>query len=55
MQLSDSEVEFQMIARNNYKKQKDYVAADSIRKALEEKGIILEDSKDGKTTWRRKL
>jgi cysteinyl-tRNA synthetase len=28
--------------------------ADEIRKNLEQKGIILEDTKDG-TTWRRKL
>ncbi|KPK97056.1 MAG: hypothetical protein AMJ95_11185 [Omnitrophica WOR_2 bacterium SM23_72] len=55
MSLTDSEVEFQIIARANYKKQKNYAAADNIRKTLEEKGIILEDTKDGKTTWRKKL
>jgi len=53
--LSDNEVEFQIVARLNFKKQKDFTAADSIRKRLEEQGIILEDTKDGKTTWRRKL
>ena len=40
--------------RNAEKKMKNFKEADSIRKELEEKGIILEDTKDG-TTWRRKL
>ena len=34
-------------------KNKDFKEADKIRKELEEKGIILEDTKDG-TTWRKK-
>lgn len=41
--------------RAQFKKEKKYSEADKIRKELEEKGIILEDTKDGKTTWRRKL
>ncbi|MCX5696267.1 MAG: cysteine--tRNA ligase [Candidatus Omnitrophica bacterium] len=40
--------------RNEAKKQRNFAEADKIRKELEEKGIILEDTKDG-TTWRRKL
>jgi cysteinyl-tRNA synthetase len=40
--------------RNQLKKEKKYQEADAVRKSLEEKGIILEDTKDG-TTWRRKL
>ena len=41
--------------RNAARKKGDFKEADEIRKALEEKGIILEDTKDGKSTWRRKL
>ncbi|MFA6281698.1 MAG: DALR domain-containing protein, partial [Candidatus Omnitrophota bacterium] len=52
--ISDDEITFQISARSVYKKQKNFKAADSIRKNLEEKGIILEDTKEG-TTWRRKL
>ncbi len=40
--------------RIEFKKEKKFSEADNIRKELEEKGIILEDTKDG-TTWRRKL
>ncbi len=36
------------------RQQKDYARADEIRKVLEAEGIILEDSADGTTTWRRK-
>jgi len=41
--------------RNEARKMGDFKEADRIRKELEEKGIILEDTKDGKTTWRRKF
>jgi cysteinyl-tRNA synthetase len=41
--------------RNQAKKKKDFKEADKIRKELEAQGIILEDTKDGETTWRRKL
>ncbi len=40
--------------RIDAKKNRDFAEADEIRKNLEAKGIILEDTKDG-TTWRRKL
>ena len=40
--------------RNTARKKGDFKEADDIRKELEEKGIILEDTKDG-TTWRRRL
>lgn len=39
--------------RNEARKKKDFKEADRIRKELEAKGIILEDTKDG-TTWRKK-
>jgi len=41
--------------RNEARKKGDFQEADKIRKELEKEGIILEDTKDGKTTWRRKL
>ncbi len=51
-----SEEEISLIdKRLKAKKDKNYALADNIRKELEEKGIILEDTKDGKTTPRRKL
>ena len=40
--------------RNEARKKKDFKRSDEIRRELEDKGIILEDTKDG-TTWRRKL
>jgi cysteinyl-tRNA synthetase len=40
--------------RNEARKKKDFKRSDEIRKELEDKGIILEDTKDG-TTWRKKL
>ncbi|MDP2923449.1 MAG: class I tRNA ligase family protein [Candidatus Omnitrophota bacterium] len=46
----------EMIAkRNEARRTKDYSLADKIRKELEQKDIILEDAKDGATTWRKKL
>jgi cysteinyl-tRNA synthetase len=37
--------------REGLRKQKMFKEADQIRKGLEEKGIILKDSKDGRTEW----
>jgi len=48
-------VELKIKEREEARRVKDFKKADSIRKELEAKGIILEDTKDGKTTWRRKL
>jgi cysteinyl-tRNA synthetase len=41
--------------RSAARKKGNFKEADKIRKELEEKGIILEDTKDGKTTWRRRI
>ncbi|MFH1457544.1 MAG: cysteine--tRNA ligase [Candidatus Omnitrophota bacterium] len=41
--------------RNAARKKGDFKEADKIRKELEDSGIILEDTKDGKTAWRKKL
>lgn len=45
---------FMIRERNEARMKKDFKRSDEIRKELEDKGIILEDTKDG-TTWRRKL
>ena len=52
---SDMWVTIAIAQREQLRKEKRYAEADDIRKMLEEKGVILEDTKDGKTTWRRKL
>jgi cysteinyl-tRNA synthetase len=49
------EITSKIEARNSARKQGKFALADQIRKKLEEEGIILEDSKDGKTSWRKKL
>jgi cysteinyl-tRNA synthetase len=54
-EISDIEVINAIALRERLRKEKKYVEADKIRNTLEEKGIILEDINDGKTTWRRKL
>jgi len=48
------EIDSLVAARNSARAKKDFKEADRIRKALDEKGVILEDTKDG-TTWRKKL
>jgi cysteinyl-tRNA synthetase len=40
--------------REKLRKEKKYKEADDVRKMLEEKGIVLEDTKEG-TVWRRKI
>ena len=52
--ISDKEVERKIKIRLDYRKKRAYQEADKIREDLEEKGIILEDTKDG-TTWRKKI
>jgi len=51
---SDTWVTIAIAKREQLRKEGKYDEADEIRKILENKGIILEDTKDGKTTWRRK-
>ncbi len=41
--------------RNNLRKSKKYLEADRIRQELLERDVVLEDNKDGTTTWRRKI
>jgi cysteinyl-tRNA synthetase len=53
--LTEQNIEILVRQRNNARKTGNFQEADKIRKGLEDKGIILEDTKDGTTTWRRKL
>jgi len=53
-QVSAEEIDEKIKLRLEYRGQKKFKEADSIRKELEDKGIILEDAPDG-TTWRKKL
>jgi len=53
-QIIDEEIKKKILEREKARKEKNFALSDKIRKELEERGIILEDTKDG-TTWRRKL
>jgi cysteinyl-tRNA synthetase len=46
-------IEQQIQSRLDAKKAKDWALADKIRNDLKEQGVILEDSPDGTTSWRR--
>ena len=50
---SDAEIEQQIQARIDAKKAKNWALADQIRDGLKAQGVILEDSPDGSTRWRR--
>lgn len=51
--LTENDIAGQIAAREEARQKKDWAAADAIRKELDEKGIILEDKKDG-TGWKIK-
>ena len=51
--LSDDEIEALIAERLQAKKAKDFARADRIRAELSDKGVILEDTKDG-VRWKRK-
>src|SRR3984957_991220 len=52
--ISDEEVEKLVAERQDARKRRDFPASDRIRKELAERGIILEDSRDGSVRWKRK-
>jgi cysteinyl-tRNA synthetase len=51
--ISEPEIEQLIADRAAAKKARDFARADQIRKELTEKGVILEDTKDG-VRWKRK-
>lgn len=51
--LSDEQIEAFIQERNQARRSRNFARADAIRKELVEKGILLEDSKDG-VRWKRK-
>ncbi len=51
--ISDAEIDTLVAERVEAKKQRNFTRADQIRAQLAEKGIVIEDSKDG-TRWKRK-
>ncbi|MGD0914031.1 MAG: cysteine--tRNA ligase, partial [Terracidiphilus sp.] len=51
--INDAEVDALVAERTLAKKQRNFARADAIRNDLAEKGIVIEDSKDG-VRWKRK-
>ncbi len=52
--LTKADIEQKIKDRQSARQDKDWALADSVRKELEEKGILLEDKKDG-TGWKVKI
>jgi cysteinyl-tRNA synthetase len=50
----DAEIEKLVAEREAARKRRDFATADRIRKQLADRGIILEDTKDGSVRWKRK-
>ena len=50
----DAEIEKLVAGRQAARQTRDFATADRIRKELEKRGIILEDSRDGSVRWKRK-
>jgi cysteinyl-tRNA synthetase len=51
---SDAEIDTLVAERNAAKKKRDFATADRIRKELADRGIIIEDAKDGSVRWKRR-
>jgi cysteinyl-tRNA synthetase len=52
--LGDAEIDVLVAERQAARKRRDFAASDRIRDQLAERGIILEDSRDGGVRWKRK-
>jgi cysteinyl-tRNA synthetase len=50
----DAEIEKLIAQRQAARQTRDFATSDRIRKTLSERGIILEDSRDGSVRWKRK-
>jgi cysteinyl-tRNA synthetase len=53
-ELSDEEVEKLVADRQAARQKRDFAASDRIRKELADRGILLEDARDGSVRWKRK-
>jgi cysteinyl-tRNA synthetase len=53
-ELSDADIEKLIAERNAARKRRDFASSDRIRQELAERGIILEDNRDGTVRWKRK-
>ena len=51
---SEAEIDALVAERQAARKRRDFAASDRIRDQLAERGIILEDSRDGGVRWKRK-
>jgi cysteinyl-tRNA synthetase len=51
---SDSEIEKFIADRQAARQRRDFAASDRIRKELADRGILIEDAKDGGVRWKRK-
>jgi cysteinyl-tRNA synthetase len=52
--ITDGEIEKLIAERQDARKRRDFATSDRVRKELADRGIILEDSKDGTVRWKRK-
>ena len=52
--LSGAEIEALVAERQAARKRRDFAASDRLRDQLAERGVILEDSRDGGVRWKRK-
>jgi cysteinyl-tRNA synthetase len=52
--LTGAEIEKRIAERQAARQRRDFAASDRIRNELAERGIILEDAKDGSVRWKRK-
>jgi len=52
--IGDAEVEAKIGERQAARQRRDFARSDEIRKELAERGIMIEDSKDGSVRWKRK-
>jgi cysteinyl-tRNA synthetase len=52
--LSDADIEALVAQRQAARKRRDFAASDRIRDQLAERGVILEDSREGGVRWKRK-
>jgi cysteinyl-tRNA synthetase len=52
--LSDEEIEKRVADRQDARKRRDFASSDRIRNELADRGILIEDNRDGSVRWKRK-